>query len=212
LLSSKDNRFRADEYWERHETGKSSRFAEPEKVNEMLSNTVPKHIFVAAFALATMVASKAFSQSAQEYSAVTSAVTRTSSPAPSPARRASPQHAMTLTSHAKDFYQLAWGVDSLRLKAVESGLIIRFSYRVVNAEKAMALNDKKAIPYLVDEQTRRKLVIPTLEKVGELRQTGTPEVGKAYWMLFSNKGNFVKPGSRVGVVIGKFHMDGVMVQ
>jgi hypothetical protein len=30
--------------------------------------------------------------------------------------------------------------------------------------------------------------------------------------VFSNKGNHVKKGSRVSVVIGKFHVDGLVVQ
>ena len=104
------------------------------------------------------------------------------------------------------------GVDSLSLKTVESGLMIRFSYRVVNAEKADPLNDKKISPYLVDQKTHRALVIPTLEKVGQLRQTSPLEVGEVYWMLFSNKGDFVKPGSRVSLVFGKSHIDGLVVQ
>jgi hypothetical protein len=56
-----------------------------------------------------------------------------------------------------------------------------------------------------------KPVIPELEKVGKLRQTGTPEAGKAYWMAFSNKGRLVKRGDRVNVVIGSFHADGLVV-
>jgi hypothetical protein len=31
-------------------------------------------------------------------------------------------------------------------------------------------------------------------------------------MVFSNKGNLVKPGDRVNVVIGTFHADGLMVE
>lgn len=117
-----------------------------------------------------------------------------------------------LPPSAKNFYQLAWGVDMLSAKAADSGLVIRFNYRVLNPEKAKALNDKKAAPYLIDQQARVKLVVPTLEKVGELRNKATPEEGKTYWMVFSNKGNFVKPGHRVSVVIGKFRVDGLVVQ
>jgi hypothetical protein len=117
-----------------------------------------------------------------------------------------------LPPHAKAFYMAALGVDSLELKAVESGLMIRFSYRVVNPGKADPLNDKKISPYLVDQKTHRALVIPTLEKVGQLRQTSPPEIGKVYWMLFSNKGDFVKAGSRVSLVFGKSHIDGLVVQ
>ena len=108
-------------------------------------------------------------------------------------------------------YGLVWGVDSISLKAVESGEIIRFSYRVVDAAKAQALNDKKAEPGLFDPQARVKLVVPSLEKVGQLRQSATPEAGKSYWMAFSNKGRKVKRGDRVSVVIGQFRADGLVV-
>src|SRR6266849_4270381 len=48
---------------------------------------------------------------------------------------------------AGKYYQLVWGVDSLGLKAVESGEVIRFTYRVLDANKAKALNDKKSEPF-----------------------------------------------------------------
>ena len=105
-----------------------------------------------------------------------------------------------------------WGVDSLGVKSVESGQMIRFSYRVIDVEKAKGLNDKKANPFLIDEKARVKLVVPTMEKVGQLRQSSTPEAGKSYWMVFSNKGNFVKRGNRVSVEIGRFRVDGLVVQ
>ena len=110
------------------------------------------------------------------------------------------------------YYSQVWGVDSLSVKRVESGQIVRFTYRVLDANKAKMLNDKKLEPTLEDPQARVKLVVPSLEKVGQLRQSSTPEVGKSYWMAFSNKGRFVKPGDRVNVVIGKFRADGLIVE
>jgi len=117
-----------------------------------------------------------------------------------------------MSAHARDHYQLEWGVDSLDVKAVESGQMIRFTYYVLDATKAAQLNDKKANPTLIDEQARVKLEIPTMEKVGQLRQSSPPEAGKSYWMVFSNKGSVVKPGDRVSVVIGKFRADGLYVR
>jgi hypothetical protein len=117
-----------------------------------------------------------------------------------------------LPPSARDYYALMWGVDSLAVKSVESGEIIRFTYRVVDVEKAKILNDKKNEPSLVDPGAGVSLVIPSLEKVGKLRQTSAPEAGKVYWMAFSNKGRYVKPGHRVNVVIGNFRADGLVVQ
>jgi len=113
---------------------------------------------------------------------------------------------------ARNFYELVWGVDSLAVKSAESGEVIRFTYRVLDANKAKPLNDKKVDPFLIDEKARVKLLVPSLEKIGQLRQSSTPEAGRSYWMAFSNKGRLVRPGDRVNVVIGNFRADGLVVQ
>jgi hypothetical protein len=112
---------------------------------------------------------------------------------------------------AGTYYRLVWGVDSLAVKWTESGEVIRFSYQVLDADKAKQLNDKKSEPSLIDPRAGVQLVVPSLEKVGQLRQSSTPEAGKSYWMAFSNKGRLVKRGDRVSVVIGKFRADGLVV-
>ncbi len=161
-----------------------------------------------------LLLSTALSQSALAKDAAAGAKATQSSPSvPSPVHKAaSPYRAFGLSPSARNFYQVTWGVDPVGVKQVSSGLMLRFSYRVVNAEKAKALMDKKADTYLLDERARVKLVVPTLEKVGQLRQTGKLEDGKTYWMVFSNKGQYVKRGDRVSVVIGKLRVDGLVVQ
>jgi hypothetical protein len=110
------------------------------------------------------------------------------------------------------YYENVWGIDSLTVRAAESGELIRFNYRVLDPVKSRQLNDKKSEPFLVDPRAGVKLVIPSLEKVGQLRQSITPEEGKVYWMAFSNPRRTVKPGDRVNVVIGHFHADGLVVE
>lgn len=112
---------------------------------------------------------------------------------------------------AGTYYRTVWGVDSLVVKWGESGEVIRFSYRVLDANKAQVLNDKKLEPSLIDPQAGVKLVVPSMENVGQLRQSAPPESGKAYWMVFSNKGRLVKRGDHVSVVIGTFQADGLVV-
>lgn len=112
---------------------------------------------------------------------------------------------------AKKYYALVWGVDSLSVKYAESGEVIRFSYRVLDASKAKTLNDKKLAPSLIDPHAGVSLVVPILEKVGQLRQSSTPEAGRSYWMAFSNKGRLVKRGDHVDVVIGSFRAQGLVV-
>jgi hypothetical protein len=105
-----------------------------------------------------------------------------------------------------------WGIDDIHVRSTASGSLIRFSYRVVDADKADILNNKKATPYLVDEKNGLALQVPMMEKVGQLRQVATPENGREYWMAFSNKGRSVKRGSRVTVIIGRLRIDGLVVE
>jgi hypothetical protein len=124
----------------------------------------------------------------------------------------SPYKTMRLSEKAKDFYPAAWGVDKLRVNYTSSGNLIRFSYRVVEPKLSKALGDHESTPYLFAPRTHAMLQIPTMEKIGQLRQLGASEPNKEYWMVFSNKGNLVRPGERVNVIIGKFHADGLLVE
>jgi len=110
------------------------------------------------------------------------------------------------------YYEEIWGVGELRVKVAESGQLIRFDYRVLDPEKAAALNDKKAEPALYDAQAGVKLVVPQMEKVGKLRQSSTPKTGMTYWMAFSNPTLAVKRGHRVDVVIGSFRANNLVVE
>jgi hypothetical protein len=120
-------------------------------------------------------------------------------------------HPDRFPGHAGRYYRLIWGIDSISVKGAESGEMIRFTYRVVDASKAKPLADKRQEPSLIDEKAGVKLVVPMMDKVGKLRQTSTPEDGKTYWMLFSNKGGYVKRGDHVNIVIGNFHANGLVV-
>jgi hypothetical protein len=110
------------------------------------------------------------------------------------------------------YYGSVWGVDSLSVKAVESGELIRFTYRVTDPRKATVFNNKKIDAFLDFPEGSVRLVIPTMEKVGQLRQYNNPDAGKSYWMAFSNPRLTVKRGDRVNIVIGQFHADGLIVE
>ena len=98
------------------------------------------------------------------------------------------------------------------LRTRRRGALIRFSYEVLDPNKAAPLGDKRIEPKLVAPDAHVMLVIPSLEKVGQLRQSNKLEAGKSYWMAFSNPRRTVKPGDRVDVVIGQFHADGLIVE
>jgi len=117
-----------------------------------------------------------------------------------------------LPRRAQMYYEGVWGVDDLRVKQAESGELIRFTWRVLDPTKAKPLNDKKIEPTLIDARAGVQLIVPMMEKVGQLRQTSVPEAGKSYWMAFSNTGRPVKRGDRVTVVIGQFRAEGLVVE
>src|ERR1035441_5893932 len=93
---------------------------------------------------------------------------------------------------AELYYQSLWGVDSFKVKYTESGEMIRFSWRVLDAAKAAPLHAKDVEPFLFDRQAGVSLVVPKMEKVGQLRQSSTPIEGKSYWMAFANSGRHVR--------------------
>ena len=131
---------------------------------------------------------------------------------PLPQTQGSSFRNIPLTQRAREYYAVMWGVDMLSVRAVESGEMVRFTYRVLDPRKAAALSEKKAAPFLIDEKAGVKLSVPQMEKIGELRQSSTPEFGKTYWMVFANKGKVVKQGDHVSVAIGRFKADGLVVQ
>ena len=166
-------------------------------------------------ALAALLASAGF---------VTASVAQTSQPAAKPAT-AAPAAATTpkpvsatgnlhteMSPKAMRYYEATWGVQLKPIRLVSSGLMLRFSYMVVDANRAKPLSDKKFTPVLVDLKSGTRLEVPTLEKVGQLRQATTPENGREYWMVFSNSGTLVKPGDKVDVVIGSFRASGLTVE
>jgi hypothetical protein len=164
---------------------------------------------VGALLMGLVVACAAVAQTGN--STMAAEVASTSVPAAS-GHKASPFRATKMTANAKQYYASAWGVDKLKVSYTQSGNLIRFSYRVAVPEQARMLADKSATPYLFGQKSRAMLQIPVMDKVGQLRQTAEPKAGQEYWMVFSNKGNLIKPGDRVNVVIGTFHADGLVVE
>jgi hypothetical protein len=135
-----------------------------------------------------------------------------SAPAAPSQRSVSPFRSTRVTEKAHAQYLGLWGVDRLRVASTNAGNLIRFSYRVVDPGRAKVLGDRGATPYLYGTKSRAMLQVPVMDKVGPLRQSTSPQAGQEYWMVFSNKGNLVRPGDRVDVRIGMFHADGLMVE
>ncbi len=190
----------------------------PQKISGVgfkMSKMTTMRVFpLAAGVLALSVALFASTaQSDQEQVQSEQPLRTSSSPPSTPASRSASRITdVQRSKHADNFYRSVWGVEKLEVRETASGVLLRFSYQVTDPKKAEALNDKKSTPYLIDEKTGAVLQVPQMPKVGLLRQSAAPESGREYWMVFSNKGKFVKPQSRVDVVIGQFRANGLIVQ
>lgn len=97
-----------------------------------------------------------------------------------------------------------WGIEVLDVHQTSAGYMLQFRYRVLDPKAAMPLFDRKTKPYLIDKTTGAKVVVPSPEKVGALRNVNFPEAGRIYWILFANPAKMIKKGSPVNVHIGEF--------
>lgn len=102
-------------------------------------------------------------------------------------------------------------IKALRLSA--AGYMLDLRYRVVDADKAAPLLDRKVKPYLLAPNGAR-LGVPVSPKVGQLRSTrrGTVHLDRDYAMLFGNPGHYLKAGDRITLVIGEQRIENLMIQ
>ena len=102
-------------------------------------------------------------------------------------------------------------VEALRWSA--DGYMLDFRYRVVDPELARPILTRSIKPYIIDEATGAKFLIPSSPKVGAMRQTTLePEAGRTYWLLFANPAKYIKPGSLVTVVVGDHRLEHIVVE
>lgn len=105
-----------------------------------------------------------------------------------------------------------WGirVDGIRRSA--AGYMLDFRYRVLDPEKAAPLFERKTKPYLIDQASGKKFQVPNPPKTGPLRSSNTPQADRVYAIFFGNPGTFIRPGSKVTVVIGDFKLTDLLVR
>jgi hypothetical protein len=97
-----------------------------------------------------------------------------------------------------------WGIEVLDVHQTSAGYMLQFRYRVLDPKAAKPLFDRKTKPYLVDVTTGAKVIVPSPEKIGQLRNVNQPEAGRIYWVMFANPAKMIQKGSPVSVHIGDF--------
>ena len=123
-----------------------------------------------------------------------------------------PQPVTAASVTAAESLRERWGIEIVALRESAAGYMLDFRYRVLDPAKAAPLFERKIKPYLIDEATGAKFQVPVPPKTGALRTTYPPKAGRTYFMFFANPGKYIKPGSRVTVVVGDFRADGLIVQ
>ncbi len=105
-----------------------------------------------------------------------------------------------------------WGIDRIRIMRTGAGHLLDFRYRIVDARKAAALQEKGSRPLLIDNKSGARLTVPRTPKAGALRNAGRARVGRTYFALFANAGGLVRSGDRVSVVINDFRANDLVVE
>lgn len=108
-----------------------------------------------------------------------------------------------------------WGIEIVGLRLSAVGYMLDFRYKVVDPEKAAPLLSRKVKPFLIEEKTGAKVIVPKPAKIGPLRHTvkhGKPQAGRIYMIIFANPGSAIKEGSEVTVAIGDFKAKNLTVE
>lgn len=106
-----------------------------------------------------------------------------------------------------------WGIRVLGIRLTAAGYMLDFRYRLLDAQKANALFNRRIKPHLIVEKSGAKLQVPITNKLGPLRQTAThAKVDRNYFTFFANPGRHVDSGDKVTVVIGEIRLKDIAVQ
>ena len=93
------------------------------------------------------------------------------------------------------------------------GNFLDMRYRVTDPAKAGEVLKRNARLELTDQATGTVLAVPTMAKIGKLRQLpGNTKDGRVYWVFFNNPGGLVKPGGKVTLNIGEARISDISVE
>jgi len=105
-----------------------------------------------------------------------------------------------------------WGIEITSIRLTAHNHMIDYRYRVLDADKATDLFKRQIKPHLIHQKTGKVLAVPETAKLGPLRNSNIPQVGKIYWMFFGNAGDLVQANDKVTVVIGEFRVEDLVVE
>ena len=118
----------------------------------------------------------------------------------------------------------ALGVRVLHVSLIADGGMVDVRYRVTNPEKAALLGGGGSheittpeeianSPLLIDEASGYAVMEARLHQMGRVqKQRGAPQAGLTYFILFSNTGGLIKPGSKVALAVGDARLEHLLVE
>lgn len=126
-----------------------------------------------------------------------------------------PQYPVSIQMPESEQKELAekWGIQIMSLRLTSAGYMLDFRYKVLDPEKASPILSRQVKPYLIDEATGQKTIVPSPSTVGSLRETSMkPKAGTIYYMFFANPGQTLKEGDKATIVIGDFKAEHLIVE
>ncbi|PKN29474.1 MAG: hypothetical protein CVU64_08085 [Deltaproteobacteria bacterium HGW-Deltaproteobacteria-21] len=105
-----------------------------------------------------------------------------------------------------------WGVRPLSIRLTGSDHFVDFRYRVSDPEKAAPLMNRRNKAFLKDQESGQVFQV-TVSKIGNMRSTTqSPQMGKRYFIMFTNAGKALRKGSKVTVVVDEFTAENLVVE
>jgi hypothetical protein len=106
-----------------------------------------------------------------------------------------------------------WGVQVHGIRRAAVGYMLDFRYRVLDAEKAAPILDRRITPYVRVAKTGARLLVPQAPKLGSMRQTSfAVKADRDYFIVFANPYQKVRAGDQVTVVVGDFVSQPLIVE
>jgi hypothetical protein len=122
------------------------------------------------------------------------------------------QTSASTTLPSRDSLSKEWGIEIIGLRRSAGGYMLDFRYKVLDPEKAAGLFKREDKPYLIDQASGRKFLVPNPPKVGPMRTSNKPQANRNYFVMFGNPGTFIQSGNKVTIVIGDFRVEDLVVE
>jgi hypothetical protein len=112
----------------------------------------------------------------------------------------------------KDAETLA-GVEVVAVRLTAAGRMLDFRYRVTDPGKASALLNRKTKAHAIHLPTGKVMGVPRVARVGRMKSSAVEgKRGTVYFLFLDARGQQVKSGDRVTVVIGEHRFEDLAVQ